>query len=247
MEDEISLNELFSIVKNRIVLILSLGILGLLVSASYTFFVVTPTYQSTTQLLVNRAADESVGVQLNDINTNIRMIDTYKDIISGPVILEDVKRNLNTDLTVSEIKSMISVNANANSQVFTLTITAEDPILAAELANEIALTFQNNISEIMNVENVSIISEANVNPSPVSPNIVMSLILGLLIGVMIGLAIAFLQYFMDNTIKGPDFINENIGWTDLGSVSVLSVEDKQNIERYIQNETVRASRRNRVI
>lgn len=247
MEDEISLNELFSIVKNRIVLILSLGILGLLILASYTFFVVTPTYQSTTQLLVNRAADETIGVQLNDINTNIRMIDTYKDIISGPVILEDAKANLNTDLTVSEIKSMISINANANSQVFTLTVTAEDPTLAAEIANEIALTFQKNISEIMNVENVSIISEANINPNTVSPNVVKNLVLGLLVGTMIGLAIAFLQHFMDNTIKGPEFINENIGWTNLGSVSMLSDEDKQNIERYYQNEAVRSNRRNRVI
>lgn len=175
------------------------------------------------------------------------MIDTYKDIISGPVILEDAKANLNTDLTVSEIKSMISINANANSQVFTLTVTAEDPTLAAEIANEIALTFQKNISEIMNVENVSIISEANINPNTVSPNVVINLVLGLLVGTMIGLAIAFLQHFMDNTIKGPEFINENIGWTNLGSVSMLSDEDKQNIERYYQNEAVRSNRRNRVI
>lgn len=247
MEEEIRLGELFSVIKNKIVLIVSLSIVGLLLSASYTFFVVTPTYQSTTQLLVNRTADESIGMQLNDINTNVRMIDTYKDIISGPVILEDVKSNLGTDLSVGEIKSMIAVNANANSQVFSLTITAENPIEAAEIANEIALTFQNKISEIMNVENVTIISVANVNSNPVSPNIAVNLALGLILGMMLGVGIAFLQYFMDNTIKGPEFINKNIGWTDLGTVSVLSAEDKQNIEQYLQNETVRASRRNRVM
>ncbi|MGP6146525.1 YveK family protein [Jeotgalibaca sp. A122] len=246
-EEEISLGELFAIIKNKLVLIISLSIAGLLLSALYTFFVVTPMYESTTQLLVNRAVDENVGIQLNDINTNVRMIDTYKDIIRGPVILEDVKANLDTNLTVSEIREMVNITANENSQVFSLTITSEDPVAAANIANEIATTFQNNISDIMNVENVSIISEANVNPNAVSPNIPMNLVLGVLVGMMLGVGIAFLQHFMDNTIKGSQFINEHIGWTDLGTISVLSQEDKESIEEYLQSQTAKSNRRSRVI
>ena len=37
-EEEISLGEIFAIIKVRLLLIISLGILGLLVSALYTFF-----------------------------------------------------------------------------------------------------------------------------------------------------------------------------------------------------------------
>ena len=80
-EEEISLGEIFAIIKQRLLLIISLGIVGLLVSALYTFFLVTPMYDSTTQLLVNRTSDSANEIQLSDINTNVQMINTYKDII----------------------------------------------------------------------------------------------------------------------------------------------------------------------
>jgi capsular polysaccharide biosynthesis protein len=38
MEEEISLGEIFAIIKVRLLLIISLGILGLLVSALYTLY-----------------------------------------------------------------------------------------------------------------------------------------------------------------------------------------------------------------
>ena len=36
-------------------------------------------------------SDGTNGIQLNDINSNVQMINTYKDIIKGPVILGGVK------------------------------------------------------------------------------------------------------------------------------------------------------------
>lgn len=245
MEEEISLSELFATLKNKLGLIISLSLLGLLLTALYTFFIVTPMYESTTQLLVNRTADEGTGIQLNDINTNVRMIDTYKDIIKGPVILDEVKDNLNTDFTAGQLGNMVQITANANSQVFSLTIQTDNPIEAMEIANEIATTFQNKISDIMNVENVSIISKATVKNNPVSPNIPMNLAIGLILGLMVGVGIAFLQTYLDNTIKGNTFINESIGWPDLGSISVLSSEDQKQIKQYSTVNT-NISKRSRV-
>lgn len=242
MEEEMSLEDILSILKKRIGMILSLSMMGLLLSALFTFFVVTPTYNSTTQLLVNRSVDSSMGLQLNDINTNVRMIDTYKDIIKGPVILEDVKENLDSDLSVAQLREMIAITANENSQVFSLTITSDNPVEAATIANAIASTFQNNISDIMKVDNVSIISEATINSNPVSPNIPMNLILGLLLGTMLGIGMAFLQHILDKTIKDSDYISENIGWPNLGAISVLSDEDHAEIDKYYGEKQPRSGR-----
>lgn len=246
MEEEISLEELFNILKKRLGMISSLSLLGLLLAALYTFFIVTPTYQSTTQMLVNRSTDSNVGLQLNDINTNVRMIDTYKDIIRGPVILDDVIANLDSDIEFTELREMIAVSANENSQVFTLTVTSDDPVEAATTANEIASTFQNNISDIMQVDNVSIISEAVVNTNPVSPSIPLNLVLGLLLGLMLGVGIAFLQNFLDNTIKDSEYISANIGWPNLGAISVLQEEDHEEIDSFYEARKT-MSRRSRVI
>src|SRR5690625_7347810 len=94
MEEEISLVELFDIIKKRIGMILSLSLLGLIISSVFTFFIATPQFSSTTQLLVNRTESTEV-IQQSDINTNLQLINTYKDIIKAPVILDDDRETLN--------------------------------------------------------------------------------------------------------------------------------------------------------
>ena len=221
MEDEISLGEIFAIIKKKLVLIISLASVGLSLSAVYTFYLVTPSYNATTQLLVNHKAESGSEIRLEDINTNVQMINTYKDIIKGPVILELVQEKLEPGYSVGQLASMISIGSNTDSQVFSLTITTANPTEAADIANEIATIFQSNIGEIMNVENVTIISKATVNPNPISPNIPMNLVLGLLVGVMLGVGIAFILFFMDNTLKDRQFILQTIGWSDLGIISEM--------------------------
>src|SRR5690554_904126 len=98
MEEEISLVELFAIIKKRLALIINLTLAGLLIVAVYTFFIATPEYSSTAQLLANRTQQEEM-IQQADINTNIQLINTYKDIIQGPVILDEVRDVMDLDLT----------------------------------------------------------------------------------------------------------------------------------------------------
>lgn len=74
MKEEVSLRDLMAIIKQRMRIIMSFGALGLILSAVYTFLIVTPMYDSTTQLLVNRTSDGTNSIQLNDINSNVQMI-----------------------------------------------------------------------------------------------------------------------------------------------------------------------------
>lgn len=225
MEEEISLSELFSTLKNRLSMIISLGLIGLIIAAGFTFFIATPQYNATTQILVNRTTESAEGLQLTDINTNVQMINTYKDIIKGPVILDEVRENLGTNLTTTELSEKIEITTQENSQVFSLTVTDESPYESAEIANFVATTFQNEIGNIMNVENVTIISEAVPNTNQISPNNLLNLVIGLLVGVMLGVGIAFLLEFMDKSVRDERFITETLGWSVLGSVSEMSSDE----------------------
>lgn len=234
MEKEISLFELFSKIKKRVSLIVSLGLIGLIVAAGFTFFIATPQYNATSQILVNRTTESTEGLQLTDINTNVQMINTYKDIIKGPVILDEVSQNLETTLTTSELSDKIEIATQENSQVFSLIVTDDSPYEAADIANSVADTFQNEIGNIMNVENVTIISEAVANTNQISPNNLLNLIVGLLVGILLGVSIAFLLEFMDKSVRDERFITETLGWSVLGSVSEMSNEELQakvNVKR----------------
>lgn len=243
MEEEISLAELFAILKKRKIMILSVGLVMLILAAGFTFFIATPQYSSTAQLLVNRKSESTEGIQLTDINTNVQMINTYKDIIKGPVILKPVIDKLEMDLTTAQLSEKIEILTQDNSQVFSLKVTDESPFEAAKIANEVTTTFQNEIGNIMNVENVTIISEATPSNNQISPNNPLNLVIGLLVGLMLGVGAAFLLEFMDKSVRDERFISEEIGWTNLGSVSEMTRDElttkvsspQQNIKRRAQS------------
>ncbi|MEG0268089.1 MAG: Wzz/FepE/Etk N-terminal domain-containing protein [Carnobacterium sp.] len=229
MEEEISLAELFAILKKRKIMIMSVGLVMLILAAGFTFFIATPEYSSTAQILVNRKTESTEGIQLTDINTNVQMINTYKDIIKGPVILNPVNKKLESDLTTAQLSEKIEIMTQDNSQVFSLTVTDESPFDAAEIANEVSSTFQNEIGNIMNVENVTIISEAIPNNHQISPNNPLNLAIGLLVGLMLGVGAAFLLEFMDKSVRDERFVTDELGWVSLGSISEMTTDELTSV------------------
>lgn len=223
MEEDISLIELITIVKKRLALIIHITLIGLLISAIYTFFIAIPSYNANTQLLVNRV--QSTDIQQSDINTNLQLINTYKDIIKGPVILDDVRTQTSIALTHTQLSNKITITNESNSQVFSIRVDDTNPYVAAEIANTTASVFQKKLKNVMNVDNITIISPAVPNMSPVSPNNNLHLIIGFVLGGVIGVSIAFLLEFLDNTAKDEQFITNELVWASLGVISKMNPED----------------------
>lgn len=224
--EEISLIELFGILKKHMRVIILTTVLTAVVAIIYTFFLVTPKYQSSTEMLVSHSADTTTAnVTQQDINTSIQLINTYSDIIRNDVILDPVIEELELDMTTSDLRDNISVQTENNSQVFSIQVQSENPYQASEIANTTASYFQEEIYEIMNVDNVTIISSASPNLNPVSPNNLLNIVIGLLLGGMIGVGIVFIYELTDNTVKSVEVVEEITGWPSLGQVSQFSKED----------------------
>ncbi|MFS7257208.1 YveK family protein [Carnobacterium divergens] len=226
MEETINLSELFEVIRKRMVLIIGGGLAGIILAAVITYFFITPQFNSSTQLLVNRAKDESqVATQWNDLQTDVQMINTYKDIIKGPVILEDVRKKLSTTSSVEQLASKIEIITQQNSQVFTIKVTDSDPYKAADIANTVAAVFQEKIGGIMSVQNVTQISSAHPNTSQVSPKPMLNILIGFIVGIMGMVGVSFLLEFMDKTVRDEKFISETLGWTNLGTISEMNFDE----------------------
>ena len=121
--------------------------------------------------------------------------------------------------------------------MFSLIVRGPNADEAAEIANEIAATFQSEIIEIMNVKNVSIISTATVNSKPISPVILNNLLIGLVLGILAGTGVAFLRSAMVRTIDDYQFITQTIGWPNLGAISELNKEERAAITEMRRENT----------
>lgn len=225
-EEEIDLSELLAVLKKNLVAIISLGLIGIIISAVYTLFIVTPQYDATTELLVNQRIEENATTETLDITKNLQLIDTYTQLIKSPAILSDVKATLGTDLTTSQLANKIAITSPEGALVFSVTATDADPYIAAEIANATATVFQDKVGTIMNsIDNVAITYEATPNLNPISPNVPLNLIIGLLLGVMIGIGIAFAREFMDKTIKDPATVTQLTHWNNLGEIYEITEAD----------------------
>lgn len=224
MEEEISLEELFFILRHKVSSIVLWSMIGLLLAGLYTFFLVTPQYESSSKIVVNQTQNTNQVITNTDIQTNLNLINTYQSIIREPIILEEVLEVTSSDLTIPELREKINVQTQDSSLVFGVSVQDDSPYRAAEYANAIANTFANRIGDILEVQSVTILSQAIPNPSPVSPNVLLNLLLGTILGLMIGVGMAFLSEFLDKTVKDDRFIEE-LGWTNLGGVLQMSEKE----------------------
>lgn len=95
MDNVIDLGRLWLIVRRNWTFMLALGVIVGGVAFGVSKFVVHPQYSSSAALLVNRKQDGSQqGLQLGDQQANVQIINTYKDIITRPIILNTVVNNL---------------------------------------------------------------------------------------------------------------------------------------------------------
>ena len=249
MEDDvISLGQVFNTLRKHLIMIIVFAFGGVLVAAGVTYFVMTPKYQSSALILVNQKDNTNIATQYNAVQTDLQMINTYKDILTQPVILDTAAKDLRStgrfSGTAGDLKEALTISNNENSQVVNVTAEATSPYVARDIANAVTKVFKKKITKIMsNAKNVSIISDAKLQTSPVSPRKMINLAVGLLAGLVIGILFAFIRELTDKTVKAPDFITETLGLPLLGTVYNIEGRDL----KFGQTRSVHAnSRRSRI-
>jgi len=228
MEGNGNLKDIIGTLKERAGLIGLLTILAMLVSGFVSLFLVTPSYESTTQLLVSRAQDESAKLANEDVQTDLQLISTYSDIIKSPATLGQVKNELGLPYSISELNQKITVSGSENSQVLNISATDEEADTAVRIANTTAKVLIADIPKLMNVENVSILyaDVLNENAAPIKPNVLLNIVIAAAIGLALGVGAAFLFEYLDTTIKNGQDIKNSLGVPVLGLISPISIQEK---------------------
>lgn len=229
---ELDLKDYIKIIRKRLWIIISIVCIASLASAIISYFFIDPTYQASTKLIVNKSNDrEGVDqVDINSINTNLRLIDTYKEIIKTPAIMGKVVASYpEFNLSVDQLIGKVKVSSVNNTQVMTLIVQDESYAKAANIVNAVSHVFQEEIPKIMNmkVENVFLLNEAQAlaNPSPVKPNKKLNVAISFIVSLMAAVGLVFLLEYLDDTIKSEDDIQQFLGIPALGLIAKIMPED----------------------
>ena len=214
-EVEIDLSQLLKLLKKNIRLIIILALVGIIIPASATTFLISKKYQSQGSVLL-KADVVNGSLDSTQVNTNKMMVNNYVKLLQGNNIQDQVAKNLN--ITSAEVRSSLSITNTTDTQIIEISSTTVDPGLSKRIVDETISVFTTLIQEKLDVTNVTIVDQPEVNPNPVSPSMVKNVIIGAVAGIVISLGYLLLTYLLDTKIKNGEQAEQYLGVPLLGIV-----------------------------
>ena len=240
MNETISLQELFSILRKSFWRILALTIVAALISFAVSSFLIKPTYQAETQILVTPKKQENNIIDAQQVQSSVTLVNTYRVIIKSPAILEKVQKEVsNAPSSVSALNNMITVESEQNSQVINVSVQSKDAALASDIANSVANVFSEDIPKLMNVDNVKVLSVSGIPTSPVSPNILFNTAIAGIVGFLLGIGLAFLREIFDRRIRTEEQVQQILDLPVLGSIPDIDSKVFKSPSKAAKREAVK--------
>ena len=222
--EELDLKELLYYYLKRMPIIILTTLLAILLGYSYIEYYQVPMYHGKTTIILIQKNNNPTGTQNNinetenQLNVNERLVTTYSEIIKSRRVLEQVKNNLALKESIKSLSDNIEVDSVSDTAIIEIIVSNKNANQAAIIANQLAQVFKNEITELYNLENISIIDEAIAENNPYNVNIPKQMLIYISLGIIISCIFVFIMYYFDNTIKNRKEIETKLDVPILGEV-----------------------------
>ena len=232
-EDTIDLLELFMGLLAHWTLIAATAVVGAVLMALYTFFLVTPMYKATATIYVVSRNDSVLN--FSDLQVGSELTSDYIKVFEMWEVHEKVISNLDLDYTYTDMASMLSVTNTSDTRMLDITVTNSDPEKAAAIANEYADVGAKYISEKMKTDEPTLMSSARVPENPFSPNKSKNI----LVGFVLASAVVVLRIMLDDTYKTAEDIRKYAGLVVLASIPLADAGEQPKEKSEFKRRTKR--------
>ena len=231
---DIDLKHIFTLLVSKLWLILLTGLIGAACMFFYASYMLVPKYQSSAMFYVNNnninIGSTSFSISSADISASQSLVDTYSAILKTRNTLETVIEKSKLNYSYSKLVSMLSASSVNGTEIFRVTVTAEDPVEACKIANGITEVLPDKISEIVTGSGARIVDYAVVNPNKVYPSTTKYVGMGLLAGAGAACVLIVLIDLLDDTITSDSFLLN--AYPDVPTLAVIPNLSKRKSSRY---------------
>lgn len=221
-EAEIDLRELVFVLLRRWKLILLLGIIGGIIG---TFFTVTRPniYKAEMLMMVSKDVDfRANSLDEEELSVNRKLAATYTEIAKNSVILKNIIKKYELNITLKELKNDVTINSVGNTELLRLTYTNSDPVLAAVVANEIGNEFMLKVREIMNFKNIKVVELAEVEGEALPQKKALIVVISLVFFIIMGCTLAIIIEIISKKIYKAKDIERILKVPIIGSLPNLN-------------------------
>lgn len=228
--EEINIRDFLNYLKKYVLVIVAVALVLIIGVFIYDKSIKKPLYTTYTTIILTKSNETQTGTTItqNDILLNQKLVETYSKIIKSKLVLEQVISETGVTYTAEELSENVNVEAYENTEMLKISVTDQDPELAASIANSIAQVFSGEIAKIYQINNISVVDVA-VTPEEVSNNTLKrDLLIALFISIFGTIGVVFVVYYFDDTVKLTDNLEEEIGMPVVAKVFKSDIGSKNN-------------------
>lgn len=215
-EIEIDLREIMMLIWHHIVAVVIVTVAGGLAAGLVSAYALTPMYTSTAQMYILANTDSIVS--LSDLQLGSSLANDYEELIKSRPVAEQVLKNLDLDVTYGSLLGSLSVTNKTNTRIIQLQVTYPDPVAAKEIANEFVSVAQKQISQIMRMDEPTVVEEAIEAKRPSSPNNRRNAMIGAVVGLLLSVGFFVVRSILDDTVHTADDVEKYLRLNTLASV-----------------------------
>ncbi len=213
-----TLLELLSLLRQRLVLVLVLPIVCALGTAAYCWTAMPNEYTAETSIYAltkseSKDTDSIETVTATDLSASQMLANDFAELVKNEQLQENTAEALGLE-DLSDYK--ISVVSSTTTRVLKVSVTGADPESVALVANKLASSIGKTAVRIMNVKAVNVISKAKTPPEPSGPRRVMYTAVAGMAGLFAAVAIVVFLDMLDTTIRNDEEATELLGAPVIG-------------------------------
>lgn len=219
------LKKLAKVFQKRLWILLLIPIVAVATSCYLSIYVIEPSYESTTTLIVINQREESAnirGVSYDDLLIGEELVKNYKEIIKSRTVTSTVIKELNLEnMTSGVLTRRIEAEAKNDTSIIEVKVKGRSPEEANLINEKLCEVFNRTVFNLWENRNVKIIDHAEASREPVSPNLKLNIALAVIAGLLTSTVIILLLEYFDDTIKTTEEAEERLGIPVLGIVPNL--------------------------
>lgn len=216
-EMEIDLGAIFKLLKKNLLMIIIVSFLFAGVGFTASTFFMKKKFSSNATIYITPKITEQGTIDYNSLQTNSRMVNNYMEILKGETILSKVAKQVGMENYKDVLESMDISNAQ-DTEIISITSTTTNPELSRDIVANTISIFTDEMIDILNLSNVTVINEPKVNDKAVSPSKSKFTVLGFLGGFIVSCGILCLQYVFDKRLRTREEVENFLGVPVLATV-----------------------------
>ena len=236
-EYEIDLLQVWEIIKEKLILFILICMVTCTIALCITKFLMKEEFTATAKMIVVQKSDSASAQQnytYSDLQLSQKLAATYSQIIMSEAISDPVISNLNLydlyQIDSEKYGKIVKVSSANNTEVMNIDVTTNDPQLSTDIANEVVDVFEDKIYDIMQIENVTTLTDAKVPQKKSGPSTLKNTAIGGIIGLLICGVITILQLFTDTKVKTEEEVKKIFDYPIIGSIPDFEIKDAEEDE-----------------